>query len=303
VFGTIGNNPNATPNLNVLEVEKIRLEPRSGGVAQWQPGAEYSLAAALKMGNRGILSMPDGFIERKAREGETDERLLLLDATQERRVPAAKTDAMQVSAPAPLDCVIAATTNSNAYRLFLKTLPDQNAFTSRSARLVLPYNTVRVEEERAYRTVLALATEKADFDPLVLKMLATVAVLSRFAVPASGEFIHPIDKMRRYNGEIYLDVKPVSSSRYSEIWGSSVKATGGATALAKDEPITIDGLWKAAGEGEALTGLDMRFMLGIVSSINRVAAEALKRKAMRRLKKKGPKEDKEEGKDRLGSSS
>lgn len=300
VFGEVGGEPTATPNLKCLEVEKIRLEPRSVGVANWQPGAEFSLAAALKKGNRGVLTMPDGFIERKPREGETDERLLLLDVTQEKRVPSGETGATTVSAPAPLDSVVIATTNSNAYAQFLKTLPDVNAFTSRGTKLVLPYNTVLCEEIRAYKGVLARATDKAEFDPLVLKMLATVAVLSRFAVPQQGEFIHPIDKMRRYNGEIYFDMKPLSSGRYSEIWGQDSKASGGALALEKDEPLTIDALWKTAGE-EGVNGLDMRYMLGIVSSINRLAAEALKRRAANRLKKKGGKDkkDKDEGKDRV----
>jgi predicted Ser/Thr protein kinase len=298
VFGTLGDNPSDKPSLKAIEVEKIRLEPRSAGVANWQPGAEYSLAAALKMGNRGVLTLPDGFIERKPRAGETDERLLLLDVTQEKRVPAGETGAKQVSAPAPLDCVIIITTNANAYAKFLGTLPDQNAFTSRGTKLVLPYNTVLCEEVRAYQGTLARATDKAEFDPLVLKMLATVAVLSRFSVPASGEFIHPIDKMRRYNGEIYLDLKPVSSSRYAEIWGSGSKAGANVRTLEKDEPLTIDTLWKVAGE-EGVTGLDMRYMLGIVSSINRLAAEALKRRAERRLKSKKAGKDKDEGKDRV----
>jgi predicted Ser/Thr protein kinase len=299
VFGHI-HKPNGNPTLNALKVEEIRLEPRSAGLCSWQPGADYTLAAALKQANRGFLSLPDAFIERAPRLGETDERLLLLDATQERRVPGGNGSDV-VSAPAPLDCVIVATTNPVAYSDFLMTLPDQNAFTSRSVKLVMPYNTVPVEEQRAYHAVLALATERAPFDPLVVPMLATVAVLSRMAVPPRGDFIHPIDKMRRYNGE-YVDVKLLPQSRFEEFWFNATPPSSDMVgdALEKDEPITAAALWKNAGATEGVNGLDMRFMLGVVSSINRVAAEAMsKAKEMQAKKKVSKDKDKGQIKDRV----
>lgn len=296
LMGTV-QSPKEEPSFDEVNVVKMRLSSRSNGVADWQPGGTVSLASALNKANRGFISLPDAFIERSTREGETDERLLLLDATEYRRLPGVVSEDGTVTAASPLDVIILASTNKRALKSFLDdVVPDKDAFTSRSAIYRLPYNTVRVEEVRSYEAALAQYKERAHFDPLVLKVIATLAVLSRLAKPKEhGPFAHPLDILRLYQGDSYQPkVRP--ESEFSSVWeprsssyGSSSYGSGygsrsgyGSTSsssskddgeeklpkMPTDVPLSAGLLFQFADKTEGQNGLDMRTMLSLLSSIN-----------------------------------
>lgn len=306
VMGTV-DKPNPEPSLEKIQVEAVRLSKRSIGVAEYKPGQTTALIAAIRRANRGYVSLEDAFIERELVPGETDERLILLSAAQYRTLPGVSKDENDVVAPSPLDVLVWCTTNKKALTTFLETLPDREAFTGRSTQLKLPYNLIRVEEERAYRREMATYKERAKFDPLALKMVATLAVLSRYAVPKDGEsFVHPIDRMRLLNGE-RIQVKARGSSDYRSIWStesassgsssygggyggygsgygrqestSSTPAANGpyALSLPPDAAITGPLMWSLIGPDEGLQGLDMRFMLSLVSSLNSIGLKRSKK--------------------------
>ncbi len=186
-----------------------------------------------------------------------------------------------------------ATTNAKALSEFLNTLPDKDAFTGRSTLLKFPYNLVRVEEIRAYQQEIARYKVLAKFDPLALKMIATLAVISRYAVPKEGEpFVHPVDRLRLLQGDT-IQVKPRTASEWSSVWateGSSSSSSGGmygskpassggvfgpeAMAIPTDVTITSGLMWRLIGKEEGLQGLDMRFMLGLLSQINEIGLKS-----------------------------
>lgn len=300
VKGTLAE-PKEEPTLECIEVEAIHVSKRSAGVSEWKPGENCSLIAALRRGNRGFVSLPDAFIKRELKPGEADERLILLDATQYRRLPAATDGCSDAAAASPLDAFLMATTNAKALSEFLNTLPDKDAFTGRSTLLKFPYNLVRVEEVRAYLQEMARYKVLAKFDPLALKMIATLAVISRYAVPKENEpFIHPVDRLRLLQGET-IQVKPRSGSDWTSVWsteGSSSRSSsyddnrfGGygsssakpassgtlgpeAMSLPADVTITSGLMWRLIGKDEGLQGLDMRFMLGLLSQINEIGLKS-----------------------------
>lgn len=295
-------NPNANPSLEQVAVEKIRLSKRVLGISEWKPGSDISLVQALRQAQRGIMGMPDGFIERKPEPGKTDERLLLLDAVPERRLPGVPTESDQVASASPMDELVLVTTNEKALKAFLETLPDKDAFTGRSKLFKQGYNLFRVEEKRAYRDVYNALHRKAHFDPLVIDLIATLAVVSRYAVPVEGKpFAHPIDKLRLYQGEP-LTVKARPGSEWETYWSTKVSSysSGGYSSggyggggfgsygssgsssgskptdskdgekveLPTDVELSTQMLWAVSGADEGLVGLDMRFMIDLVSSIN-----------------------------------
>lgn len=296
VKGTLAE-PKKDPTLECIEVEAIHVSKRSAGVSEWKPGENCSLIAALRRGNRGFVSLPDVFIKRELKPGEADERLILLDATQYRRLPGVSDGCSDAAASSPLDAFIVATTNAKALSEFLNTLPDKDAFTGRSTLLKFPYNLVRVEEVRAYLQEMARYKVVAKFDPLALKMIATLAVISRYAVPKEGEpFVHPVDRLRLLQGEP-IQVKPRTGSEWSSVWateGSSSSSSGGfggyggsskpassggvygpeAMSIPTDVTITAGLMWRLIGKEEGLQGLDMRFMLGLLSQINEIGLKS-----------------------------
>lgn len=304
VKGTL-DAPTENPTLECIEVEAIRVSKRSAGVSEWKPGENCSLIASLRRGNRGYISLPDVFIKRELKPGEADERLILLDATQYRRLPAASDGCADASASAPLDAFIMATTNRKALEDFLNTLPDKDAFTGRSTLLKFPYNLVRVEEVRAYQQEMSRYKVLANFDPLALKMIATLAVISRYAVPGSGEaFIHPVERLRLLQGES-IQVKARPASEWTAVWGTSGSTSTsysndrfsgssakpaettshlGPEALPVPADATINAglVWRLIGKDEGLQGLDMRFMLGLLSQINEIGLKS-KHKAVSAL--------------------
>lgn len=301
VMGTL-ENPKDTPSLADIKVVKINLSSRSTGVFEWKPGQDCSLVAALRRSNRGFISMPDAFLEREVKPGDTDERLILLDATQYRRLPGECAGSDKTVAASPLDVFMFATTNENSLEKFLDSLPDKDAFTGRADQLKLPYNLILVEEIRAYESEMRRYEEVAKFGPLALRMIATLAVLSRYAVPKDDEaFIHPIDRMRMLQGED-VKVKPMKSSDWDEIWAADPVDSGGpmshesvgrttlhsrrggsgfetsAKSLPKDVRITPELMWSLIGPDEGLVGLDMRFMMSLLSRLNQYGLENAKKK-------------------------
>jgi predicted Ser/Thr protein kinase len=311
VMGTT-HEPKEEPNFDLIKVVPVRLSVRSTGISDWQPGGNVSLAKALRKAGRGFISLPDCFIERKPREGETDERLLLLDATQYRRLPGEVDEKGLVTAASPLDTVILATTNKKALRAFLygekdtdgdtliaPVVPDADAFTSRAHQMRLPYNTVRCEEVRVYQDELNRFKVRTNLDPLVLEVLATVAVLSRLAKPRKkGKFVHPLDIVHLYEGEPF-EAKLRPESEYDQVWdpkatvssysgnswdrpswsgyGSGSSSSSKEKDTSKEEelpplpdgvPISAGLLWQFGDPNEGQNGLDMRTMLSLISRIN-----------------------------------
>ncbi len=294
IMGDIAN-PNAEPNFAEVEVEAIRLSKFTGGIGEWMPGQDTPLLKSLRKAQRGIINLNDEFLKCAPQEGQSDERLIFLDLTEYRRLPGIHEDGcVDPPAPSPFDAVIFGTTNANALSEWLDTIPDKEAYTSRCVHLRLPYNTVRVAEVRAYKEQLAAYPELGHFQPLALTIIATLAVLSRFKPPGSSDFfIHPMDKLRLYQGEKIL-VKPLESSKWNSIW--SLTATSGSSnpysgfgsssytptttgktddkdveKLKADSVVTPRLIWEVSGPDEGMTGLDMRFMLGLLSTLNSVA--------------------------------
>lgn len=306
VMGSI-DEPNEKPNLGDVKIVRISLSSRSTGVFEWKPGQDCSLIAALRRANRGFISMPDAFLKREVAPGHTDERLILLDATQYRRLPGECGGKDATVAASPLDVLMFATTNKNSLVQFLKTLPDPDAFTGRSEQLKLPYNLVLVEEVRAYLSEMQRYDEVANFGPLALRMIGTLAVLSRYAVPEKDSgFIHPIERMRLLQGE-EIKVHLLPPARWKEVWDtqssgssgagdygggfgsgiessrrSSSSSAGSNLATAKQVPtgvrITPELMWSLIGSDEGLVGLDMRFMMSLLSRINQTGLAAAKKK-------------------------
>lgn len=280
VMGTV-TEPQEEPNFDKITVVPLRLSARSFGVSDWQPGGNVSLAAALRKGNRGFLSMPDAFIRRESRPGETDERMMLLDTVQYRRLPGEVDSSGHVSAASPLDVVILATTNKKALKLFLygepeqkiaAVVPDADAFSTRAAQMRLAYNTVRVEEVGVYEREFAKYKVSTTIDPLVLEVLATVAVLSRLTKPRKKvKFVHPLDIVALYEGEQFeANLRP--ESEFDAVWGTISGAENKEVipTIPDGIPISAGLLFQFADPEEGTNGLDMRTMLGLISSINQM---------------------------------
>src|SRR5579875_33077 len=299
ILGTV-DKPKTEPSFDDVKVVPMRLTARAAGIAEWKPGDTSTLAGALNKANRGFLSMPDAFIERKPKEGETDERLLLMTAPEYKRLPGQPTEDGRPTAHSPMDVFILCTTNKNAWEKFLdEVVPDKEAFTGRCVIVRLPYNLIRCEEVRTYRKEMDSYKEKAEFDPLVLHVLATLAVVSRFPVPESGQpFVDPIDRLRLYQGEQIL-VKARSGTEWNKVWGTSESSSYGgfgggyggwgsesrrpssgsssrseddpeaaAFRLPTDVPISTGLLWSVIDPREGRDGLDMRYMLSLLSRLN-----------------------------------
>lgn len=297
---------NEEPDFENVEVEEIRLSNYSGGIQEWKPGQNCSLEKALRKANRGFIALNDAWMKIELQQGKSEERLVLLDAPQYRRLSGIPNDGcIDPPADSPLDVFIMATTNAKAFEQFLASLPDKDAFTSRCVLLVLRYNTVRVEEIRAYREVIQNYREVAHYDPLALKLMATLAILSRLNVPKSDEvFVHPLDQMRLLQGE-KIQVKPIQNSQtwnslfsttssaynynsnpYAYSGGSSSSSTSSdkdVSPLKKDAEVRVSDLWRVSGGANGMSGLDMRFMLGLLSSTNQVAVSHPKHKCVSAL--------------------
>jgi predicted Ser/Thr protein kinase len=280
--------PNTKPNFDKVKVVALDISPATLGISKWEPGDNHTLVQAMRQANRGFLNLPDAFIHREIEPGKTDERLTLMSAPQYRRLAGATEEPNGVPPPSPLDTFIMATTNRIALEKFLETLPDAEAFTRRAIMKKKPHNLIRVEEVRAYKQIWENFEQRPALDPLVLKIVATLAIVSRQAVPKTGQpFVHPIDRMRLYQGENFIP-KPRQSGDWSKLFdtsgssssydrygqsdfggrmsssGSSDEASG--MKLPEGKQISTGLLW-GLGTEEGMAGLDMRFMPMVLSKL------------------------------------
>lgn len=287
IFGS-PDKPERTPKLDAIKVVKMRMSLRDFGVAELKPGSGNSYLAALRQGNRGFLSIEDGFMPVDAKPGEADERLILLSAPQYGVLPGIGDTANGIVGPTPLDEVIVVTTNSKALKQFLETLPDPEAFNQRATQLKLPYNTICLEEERTYREKFESfeKDKRPCLDPLAMQLVATLAVISRHAPPAKGKrFIHPIDRLRLEQGET-IRVEPLSSDKWDEIWSypgqpySRDDSSNAPDPYKGGTPVTTGLIWTTIPEEDGMNGLDMRFMMGDVMSAIRAYGMMNKNKCL-----------------------
>lgn len=260
--------PVKEPNLANIEVEALRLSSRSGGISTWTPTAQScTLHEALRQGSRGIVDLPDAFLTKDNEPGKPHELIALLDAAEQRRLPGGGHGCGASVGFSPLDTAIIISTNRGAYDEFLKSLgKDADAFTRRSRIITIPYNTILCEEVRAYREFLKTLKATPHWDPLMLRMVATLAIVSRMLEPESGQ-IDLISRMRLYNGERDV-VKAKPKQDTYNTWGTT-------SSTQKDsKPMSVSDLWKAAdesaaqGKEEGSVGLDIPFMLATVSAIS-----------------------------------
>ena len=264
-----------------LNIVPMRLSSRKFGVSTWT--ANSSLPSAMETGSRGMVDMGELFdgagTPLLAPGGPVSK--MLLDATNDRRIPAGisgptqeqlKQASKKDGEPAdgdtcvptpkaanevkngyqPLDAVLFGQANEGAWQDFLKGLgKDAGKFTRRFHVFTYPYNTSVTEEEMAYRDRILMMRDQPHFDPMALKLLALLAVISRLKEETSLDLVQ---KARIYDGE-KLEVKRASSS------------TTTSTGAGKSEYWTVLDLWREAAEQEANTGLDMTVMFNMLSEI------------------------------------
>jgi predicted Ser/Thr protein kinase len=270
-------NGDSEPNLGKIKVDELRISSRHGGVATWMASAKgqsCSLLAALRQGSRGMVDMPEAFSVVEAAAGEARELELLLEATENRRIPSGSESCSKTSGYLPLDAVIFAQSNEGAWDRFLDSVPeeDRGKWTRRAKILKVPYNTSRSEEVQAYLDFLQVMKARPHLDPLALSVAATLAVASR--MKKDGDV--PLDlRVRMYDGErIVLPKKQSSvSSRLGteDRWGSIASASTRQDPTTESKNVTVSDLWDAAGEDEGLRGLNMGLMLSIVSQVCELA--------------------------------
>jgi serine protein kinase len=191
---------------------------------------------------------------------------LLLDATNDRRLPSAGSSAGWL----PLDAVLIGQTNDGAWEKFIASQSDPNQFTRRMDMMNVPYITSVTEEELAYRDFLKTLRDQPHFGPMALKLASLLSVISRMK---KDHEVDIVTRARMYDGEQLLMEKK----------GKSASATGyGAYASASTtrkevEHWSVAEFWAEAGEEEAMHGLNMSVMLGVVSQITETALKEKER--------------------------
>lgn len=255
------------PNLFDVEVKGLRLSSRKFGISTWT--MQEPLLSSLAHGSRGIVDMPELFSS--ASPMAMGALSSLLDATNDRRIPAAgkrmPTEAQGDSESGwqPLDAVLLGQTNDGAWERFIASQPDPNKFTRRMHILNVPYITSVTEEELAYRDFLDGMRDKPHFGPIALKLAALLAVISRMK---KDHEVDIVTRARMYDGEQLIVEKTDKSiaTAYGAYGGSS-----STTKKTEVEHWSVGEFWAEAGEDEGLSGLNMAVMLGIVSQIAELA--------------------------------
>jgi predicted Ser/Thr protein kinase len=272
MFGEDGK-PLAEPDLGALGVKMLRLSSRTFGISTWgQVEGGCSLVESVKQGSSGIVDIPELCAVQNALPGTTLQIDALIEATDARRIP----DLSSCGDNAgylPINAFILGQTNQGSWDAFMAGQKDPDKWTRRMSIRSVPYITARIEEELAYRTFLEGMKDAPNFDPLALKLAATLAVLTRVKMI---EGLSPLDKVRLMNGETFVVkryVKPSTSG------GFSTRSTETAAPLTAKE---IEELMKKAGEvkdekeREGMYGLTMSFMLSFVSELAERAMHAPK---------------------------
>ncbi len=272
------NENESDPNRALLQLKVVpmRLSSRKFGISTLT--ANTTLPEVLEFGSRGLVDMGELF------DGAGTPMMnpaspvfkILLEATNDRRIPSgisraheavrgpersATQTATQGTPPPqpmanlalpspgyqPLDTVLFGQANEGAWEQFCRSLgKDAGKFTRRFHVVTYPYNTSVTEEELAYRDRIALMREHPHFDPMALKLLALLGVISRLEEDLDDD-LDVVLKARIYDGE-ELEVKRSSSSAgTSEYW-------------------TVQDLWREV-EREGYSGLDMTVMFNLLSEI------------------------------------
>lgn len=277
------------PNLFDVKVKGLRLSSRKFGLAVWS--GDDMLPEALKRGSRGITRMPELFTATSkvplVGSSNSDELKVLLDATNDRRVPAAggkieipgigtiptSGNACQTNTGwLPLDSVLVGETNDDAFNLFISNTPDADKFTRRFNTMNVPYILSVTEEELAYREFIAGMRDQPHFDPMALKLAALLSVISRLKKEHEVDLV---TRARMYDGETLSVQKKTpsgtSSSRSDSgfgSWGTTASAgSGSKSGKTEAEFWNVIQFWAEAGEDEGMSGLNMAEMLGAVSQI------------------------------------
>ena len=284
-----------TPNILNVEVQALRLSSRKFGIATWSK--DCSLATALRKGSRGVVDMPEIFGSSATNgnaSGSADELDLLLEATNDRRIPAGCTPAdeghvhsescshghspskakVSRSGMEPLDCVMIGQTNDGAYERFIKEQADPNKFTRRLQIINVPYVTSVSEEEAAYHEFIESMRDRPHFDPMTLKIAALLAVISRMR--KDHVEVDIVSRARMYDGEqLVVEMKnptvqqqQVASGGFG---GGALSTGGGGAATGKGDEKrevrywSVGQFWAEAGEDEGMYGLNMPSMLKLMS--------------------------------------
>lgn len=274
------------PNLANIQVKKMRLSSRNFGIATWDHNSQgCPLPNAIRQASGGMLDIPELCAVQHPGPGETLQIEALINATDSRKI--AETGSCGDNAGfLPVDEFILCQSNLGSWEEFLKGQKDPDKYTRRFSIFTLPYITARVEEECAYNDFVSTLRAKPTFDPLALKLAATLAVLSRLK---KVENMRLIDKLRIYSGESFVvnreqQPQPKSASYGGGPFGAftseSSREAGSKNWTAKDiAEMLAKSDQTEEKEREGLYGLPMSFMLSFISQICNTALRAPKHPA------------------------
>jgi predicted Ser/Thr protein kinase len=172
----------------------------------------------------------------------------------------------------PLDAILIGQTNDGAWEDFFSKQKDKDKFTRRMNIIQVPYNTSVTEEEAAYREHIDEMREQPHFDPLALKLLALIAVVSRMK---EKHDVDVVTRARMYDGE-QLRVEKKPKAPPTTAGGGSAQSTGNAGTLGSTEKAYwhVGEFWQDAGADEGMFGLNMTDMFKIVSEITEAANDS-----------------------------
>lgn len=262
--------PKAEPDLANVSVKVLRLSSRTFGISTWgQTEDGCSLIEAIKQGSAGIVDIPELAAVQVAQPGKTLQVEALVDATDARRVPDLSMCGEGGGGFLPINAFILGQTNQGSWDSLLANQKDPDKYTRRFAIRSVPYITARVEEELAYKSFLEGMKDAPDFDPLALKLAATLAVLTRVKMI---DGLSPLDKVRLMNGETFVVKRYTKSST----GGYSPASTSAAPLTTKEieEMMKKSTEVKDEKEREGMYGLTMSFMLGFISELAERAMHA-----------------------------
>ncbi len=262
-----GKDENNPPNLFDVPIQVMRISCREFGVSTWTPAAPGQgtrLSSALARGSRGIIDMPEIFSVAQPAQGQASELDVLLEVTNDRRMPASADGETQ--GYLPFDGVLIGQTNHGAWDAFIKSQKDPNKFTRRFHVMDVPYILSVTEEELAYRDFIGQMKERPHIDPMALKMAALLAVISRMKKTHDVDIV---SRARMYDGENLVITKKTGSESSRDTlplggWGEAA-STSKSRARQEKEYFTVLDLWRDAGEDEGMYGLNMADMLSTVS--------------------------------------
>ena len=267
-----GKDEKNPPNLFDVPVHAMRLSSREFGISTWTPAAPgqgCNLNTALARGSRGIVDMPEIFAVTTPAQGQASELDVLLEATNDRRLPAPMScGTHDAQGHVPFDAVLLGQTNHGSWDAFIKSQKDPNKFTRRFHVMDVPYILSVTEEELAYRDFIGQMKERPHIDPMALKMAALLAVISRMKKEHDVDIV---SRARMYDGEnLLVQRKAGSTADRSNTplggWGGGLASTGSSSGSKQEKEYwSVPDLWREAGEDEGMYGLNMADMLSTVS--------------------------------------